>query len=212
MRIRMDSPGIACTLCASCKQGNIFGGQHGIFSRLLLSQCRLTESAQKKHAHVFGGGKKSSSNIMKLVEKRKKILLASVSVCCGVKMESRSVECVHRKTHPSRRINDRIDVFRWNFHFQKFFFDTQKKKKRIHLYREGPGGAVPRAHDSLVTSIIHMYKIKKERGEALVCWDSSRHDWHTTLCSSPLYFHLSAVLTWITQSESRLQLQPATWT
>lgn len=67
---------------------------------------------KKKHAHVFGGGKKSSSNIMKLVEKRKKILLASVSVCCGVKMESRSVECVHRKTHPSRRINDRIDVFR----------------------------------------------------------------------------------------------------
>jgi hypothetical protein len=58
---------------------------------------------------------------------------------------------------------DEIFIFRNSF-------STHKTRRRIHLYRRAK--AVPRAHDSLVTSIIHMYKIKKERGEALVCWDS----------------------------------------
>lgn len=47
-----------------------------------------------------------------------------------------------------------IDVFRWKFHFSKFFLDTQKAPLQRPPRRAG-------AHDSLVTSIIHMYIIKK---------------------------------------------------
>lgn len=61
-----------------------------------------------------------------------------------------------------------IDVFRWNFHFQKFFLDTQKKRNKKSPLQRRPSPRHAAAHESLVTSIIHMYIIKKK----LVCWGS----------------------------------------